>query len=115
RARAHLDPLVAILREERIAFAVVEQDLLIERQSILDLASLTHALLQPADRLAWLALLRAPWCGMTLADLFAIASAASERCAGSIAGLSESREPVPGLTDDGKLRYTRAAEVLASA
>jgi ATP-dependent exoDNAse (exonuclease V) beta subunit len=113
RARSHLDPLLGILRDKGIAFAAVELDALAERQSILDLVSLTHALLQPADRLSWLAVLRAPWCGMQLADLFVIAHAASTRAAGSIAGLIADSAPVAGLSDDGRARFTRIGEVLA--
>ena len=66
RARAHLDSVLPALRAAGIAYAAVELDALAERQAILDLESLTHALAQPADRLAWLSVLRAPWCGLVL-------------------------------------------------
>ena len=79
RARAHLDCVLPALRDAGIAFTAVDLDALGERQAMLDLVSLTHALLQPADRLAWLAVLRAPWCGLTLPDLFAVAAAADAR------------------------------------
>ncbi len=76
RARAHLDCVLPALRDAGIAFTAIDIDALGERQAVQDLVSLTHALLQPADRLAWLAVLRAPWCGLTLPDLFAVAAAA---------------------------------------
>jgi len=112
RARPHLDPLLGVFRSEGIAFAAVELDALAERQSILDLVSLTHALLQPADHLAWLSVLRAPWCGMTLADLFVVMTAAELRPASSVAGLIADGEPVALLSAEGQARFARLVAIL---
>jgi ATP-dependent exoDNAse (exonuclease V) beta subunit len=75
RARKHLDALVARIRRLRPAlrFTAVEIESLVDRQPIQDLLALTHALHHRADRVNWLACLRAPWCGLTLADLHALA------------------------------------------
>ena len=108
RARAHLDALLPALRAAGIPFAAVELDALAERQAVLDLASLTHALVQPADRLAWLAVLRAPWCGLALPDLFAVAAAADAH-GGSIPRLVLAGDAVEGLTADGAARFARVA------
>src|SRR5690606_10215055 len=43
-----------------------------QRQMISDLAQLARALSHPADRLAWLAVLRSPLCGLSLASLHAL-------------------------------------------
>lgn len=70
RNRIHLSAIVEELkRQSPIPFRAVRIEQLDERPEILDLFALTRALLHPADRVAWLALLRAPWCGLELAEL----------------------------------------------
>jgi len=73
RNRRHLTDIVAELkgndRAEAIPFRALNIEPLGERPEILDLFALTRALLHPADRAAWLSVLRAPWCGLELADL----------------------------------------------
>ncbi len=69
RSRSHLDSLVPRLKAAGIDFQAEEFDPLKERPVIQDLFALTRALFHPGDRVAWLALLRARWCGLTLREL----------------------------------------------
>ena len=74
RNRNHLLEIVAALKTApAIAYRAVNIEPLGERREILDLLALTRALLHPADRTAWLALLRTPWVGLTLFDLHLLA------------------------------------------
>ena len=73
RSRAPLARIAQRLKQAGHAFRAVEIEPLAERPVVQDLLALTRALTHLADRAAWLALLRAPWCGLTLADLVAFA------------------------------------------
>jgi len=110
RARAHLHEVAAALRRRGIAFQAVDLEKLDTRPAIRDLTALTRALAQPADRIAWLSLLRAPWCGMTLADIAALA--ADERDA-PVTELW--RDEKPAMSADGCARLLRLREALAGA
>ncbi len=69
RGRSHAAALLPALRQAGIACRAVEIERLGARPVVQDLLALCRALLHPADRVAWLALLRAPWCGLSLAAL----------------------------------------------
>jgi ATP-dependent exoDNAse (exonuclease V) beta subunit len=77
RARTSLEPIAAALRQASIPFRAVELEKLQDRPEIIDALALARALLNPHDRVAWLGVLRAPWCGLSLADLHTLVSADS--------------------------------------
>ncbi|WP_256209121.1 exodeoxyribonuclease V subunit beta [Nitrosospira sp. Nsp14] len=74
RNRSHLIDIIPRLREAGLRFRAIEIEGLGHRPVVQDLLALTRALAHPADSSAWLALLRAPWCGLLLADIYALAS-----------------------------------------
>lgn len=73
RSRSHLLHIVPALRAAGIRYQAVEIDSLASRPVVQDLLSLTRALLHPADRIAWLAVLRSPLCGLVQRDLLELA------------------------------------------
>ncbi len=72
RARSHLVELLPYLKQAGIMFQAVEAESLVGRQTVHDLHALFRALTQPADKTAWLAVLRAPWCGLRIAEFHAL-------------------------------------------
>jgi ATP-dependent helicase/nuclease subunit A len=114
RARTHLAALVAAIRRHPAGwrFSAVEIEPLAGRQSVQDLISLTRALHHRADRVHWLAILRAPWCGLTLADLHALAG---DDHAATIWSLMNDAARVARLPADGRRRLLHVRTVLAEA
>ena len=72
RSRSHLRTITALLTRTGLRFRALDIEQLGTRPVIQDLMALTRALHHPADRVAWLAVLRAPWCGLSLEDLLAL-------------------------------------------
>ncbi|TRZ96661.1 MAG: DNA helicase [Rhodocyclaceae bacterium] len=114
RARDHLAALVAAIRRHGVAwrFSAVEIEPLADRQAVQDLISLTRALHHRADRVHWLAVLRAPWCGLCLADLHALAGDDHDA---TIWSLMNDGERIERLSADGQRRLAHVREVLAEA
>lgn len=109
RSRTHLARILPALRDAGISWQAQDIDLLAERPVARDLISLTRALLHPHDRLNWLSVLRAPWCGLTLQDLHALCGGRSE----SISSMLTDGESLGRLSQDGRLRAARVAEILS--
>lgn len=69
RYRTHLRAIVPALQRAGIEFRATDIDPLAQRATIQDILALLKALLNPADRIAWLALLRSPLIGLDNSDL----------------------------------------------
>jgi ATP-dependent helicase/nuclease subunit A len=110
RARSHLFHIVKALKDHDVQFRAVEIDGLGERQTVLDLEAISRALLNRADRTAWLAILRAPWCGLTLADLWELCR---DKPNDGIFDLLRAR--VGSLSRDGQRRAGRVLAIMESA
>lgn len=80
RSRSHAADIVRQLHGAGIGFVAPDLEELEEQSVVQDLLALTRALTHVGDRLAWLACLRAPWCGLSLAELHAIAAPDLEAC-----------------------------------
>ena len=122
RSRAHARGLLTRLdrlREEdpRFRYQAVELNPLAEAQHIFDLVSLTLALVQGADRLAWLSLLRSPLIGMALADLDALFGGDWNRLIGTIVSGEPPTNPAGGaaVSAEGRQRLQRVAPILGRA
>lgn len=114
RSRAVLPDIVAALRAAGIAYRGVELEGLADRRAVRDLLALARALLHAGDRTAWLAVLRAPWCGLPLADLEVVAG--PDRHAPIPARLAAlAATDAAGLVGDSARRLTRAWEALRTA
>jgi len=112
RARNHLQSIARALADAGISFRAVEIERLGDRQAVIDMMSLTRALMHPGDRVAWLAVLRAPWCGLGLEGI--------EKLLGENAGVPvwqiiSDATNLAVLSPEDRARLSRIIEVLHDA
>ncbi len=114
RSRNHLQALVTEIRRHHkdLHFQALEIEPLNERQSVQDAWSLLCALMHRADRTHWLNVLRAPWCGLNLADLHALAGNGQRD---SIWAAMHDEARLRQLSADGRMRLQHARGVLSAA
>jgi ATP-dependent exoDNAse (exonuclease V) beta subunit len=112
RNRDHASATALTLRRAGLRFLAVDMNPLFSRPVVQDLWSLTRALLHPADRIAWLAILRAPWCGMTLTDLLALTA---DDGATSLWDLMQASQRLEALSVEGRARLERTRAALETA
>ncbi|HMN43282.1 MAG TPA: UvrD-helicase domain-containing protein [Povalibacter sp.] len=112
-ARTHVDAIAQSLTTAGIEFRAVEIEQLRDRPVVQDLIALTRALVHLADRTAWFAVLRAPWCGLTLADLHALAAHPAYIVEAAVRAALDI--DAAGLSTDGRARLSRTYPVLNAA
>lgn len=112
RSRTHLFDIIGELKARDIDFRTTRLDPLIECAVVQDLMSLMRALMHPFDRVAWLALLRAPWCGLSLKDIHALSF---ENLKGPVYLLMIDPDLRAKLSPDGGERLARFEEKITKA
>jgi ATP-dependent exoDNAse (exonuclease V) beta subunit len=115
RSKTHLDHLIQSLRAAGVSYQAVEIGALAQRPAVLDLMSLTLALLHMADTVSWLALLHGPLCGLTLSDLHALAGADDGETGLPVSAWLADEERLSCLSEDGRVRARACAGVLQAA
>jgi ATP-dependent helicase/nuclease subunit A len=130
RTRRALAVVAAGLRDAGIPFRAVKLEQLHDRPEVMDALALGRALMNAQDRVAWLSVLRAPWCGLDLDDLHCLAGvdpAGDDPAVNNIDELiprpAPELMPVPELINtridflsaDGQSRLTRLLRALEAA
>ena len=110
RAKSHAAGIAMSLRARGIRFRAVDIEALSDRAVVRDIIMLTRALLHFADKTAWLALLRAPWAGLELADLWRLA-----RAHPLIWDALHDEALLQHLSEPGRLRCIRVRDTLQAA
>lgn len=75
KGKSHIVYIANALRRKSIPYQAVDIESLAESQVILDLMSLYQVCVAPGNKTAWFALLRGPWCGLSLVELEQLAQA----------------------------------------
>jgi len=111
KSRIHLKEIISSLQSHKINFEAIKTEPLKVNLFTRDLISLARSLLSLGDRLAWLSILRAPWCGLTLEDLL-IVSNSNEM---TIFHQLNSKKLIEKLSEDGIQRSQHLYQAIEGA
>jgi ATP-dependent helicase/nuclease subunit A len=104
RSRKHLSQISPALKRIGISFQAIEIEHLATQQMIQDLLALTKAMRHLADKIAWLSLLRAPWCGLTLADITILSTSSEENAELTVWQNLNNMSLIETLSKEGQMR-----------
>jgi len=112
RSRSQAGSIFNALQQHDIAYQSIELELLGDRHVVRDLVSLALALRYPHDRLHWLAILRAPWCALDLADLHVLMNEADHE---TVFDLTHDHQRLGKMSEDGRARLEKCLAILTPA
>lgn len=107
RNRSHLQNIIPKLQQNNINFSSSALTPLAMHPHINDILSLTRVILHLDDKIAWLALLRSPYIGLKLSDIFSISKI------NPIANILV--KPPSNISADGTLRLQPLLEIINNA
>jgi ATP-dependent exoDNAse (exonuclease V) beta subunit len=112
RQRSHLQPIGRRLQAMGIAFHAQDLQSLADAPAVTDLMVICKSLANDADRLAWIAMLRAPWCGLELDDLRHVARFGDDAPYRSLRSTLNDAGLLEHLSAEGRARVTHVNRVL---
>ena len=113
RSRNGLLDLFLALRNAGVPCRAVEMEALANRPVVADIRSIAFALMYPHDKVAWLSLLRAPWCGLTLSELHSLTEFESGRH--TLWQTINNEQALTGIGADSLQRLSRFIAVMTPA
>jgi len=115
RSKSHLLEIIQLLKKSEIRFQAVEIDRLSQRSVVQDLLSLTRAMFHLGDRIAWLALLRAPFVGLDLADLHQLTGDDRSAQQATVLSLLHDETRLASMSDVAQIRLQRVVPSIDAA
>lgn len=112
RSRSHAPLILEALTKANIAYQGIDLVLLSERPVVRDLLALTKALMHLGDRIAWLSILRTPWCPLSLDDLYILANHSSDK---PLWASLEQYQNLEGLSEAARAHLERVVPLLREA
>jgi ATP-dependent exoDNAse (exonuclease V) beta subunit len=114
RSRRQVIQLLPYFQARQINYQATELQLFSKNMVIRDLTTLLQALLFPYDRLAWFALLRTPFCGLSIHDLLIIAKKIDIQQQSNIWQAIQ-KISLFNLSTDGEIRLEKLVSILSAS